>query len=97
MAEIQLFPREQVVGIFRGFQQGGMEFHADLVLPYRNELKGTQVHVFCKKSDWNGVELYVFEYLHIATYFIAPLCETCYVFKLWKKHREEEMNIGDSV
>lgn len=42
MAEIQLFPREQVVGIFRGFQQGGMEFHADLVLPYRNEFqKGT--------------------------------------------------------
>ena len=34
MAEAQLFPREKVVGIFRGFQQGGLEFHADLVLPY---------------------------------------------------------------
>jgi hypothetical protein len=25
-----LFPRDNVVGIFRGFQQGGLEFHADL-------------------------------------------------------------------
>lgn len=44
MAEIQLFPREQVVGIFRGFQQGGMEFHADLVLPYRNEFQNIPMH-----------------------------------------------------
>ncbi|MBU6460177.1 MAG: DUF87 domain-containing protein [Proteobacteria bacterium] len=44
MAEIQLFPREQVVGIFRGFQQGGMEFHADLVLPYRNEFQSIPMH-----------------------------------------------------
>ncbi len=44
MAKIQLFPREQVVGIFRGFQQGGMEFHADLVLPYRNEFQNIPMH-----------------------------------------------------
>lgn len=44
MTEIQLFPREQVVGIFRGFQQGGMEFHADLVLPYRNEFQNIPMH-----------------------------------------------------
>nr|VFJ48322.1 MAG: protein of unknown function DUF87 [Candidatus Kentron sp. FM]VFJ52348.1 MAG: protein of unknown function DUF87 [Candidatus Kentron sp. FM]VFK09598.1 MAG: protein of unknown function DUF87 [Candidatus Kentron sp. FM] len=44
MPEIQLFPREQVVGIFRGFQQGGMEFHADLVLPYRNEFQNIPMH-----------------------------------------------------
>jgi len=44
MAEIQLFPNEQVVGIFRGFQQGGMEFHADLVLPYRNEFQNIPMH-----------------------------------------------------
>ncbi|SHF28880.1 protein of unknown function DUF87 [Desulfacinum infernum DSM 9756] len=44
MAEIELFPREKVVGIFRGFQQGGMEFHADLVLPYRNEFQNIPMH-----------------------------------------------------
>lgn len=31
---MQLFPRERLAGIFRGFSQGGLEFHADLVLPY---------------------------------------------------------------
>lgn len=44
MSEIKLFPRDQVVGIFRGFQQGGMEFHADLVLPYRNEFQNIPMH-----------------------------------------------------
>ncbi len=44
MAEIKLFPREQIVGIFRGFQQGGMEFHADLVLPYRNDFQNIPMH-----------------------------------------------------
>jgi hypothetical protein len=39
-----LFPRENVVGIFRGFQQGGLEFHADLVLPYRNEFQNIPMH-----------------------------------------------------
>lgn len=44
MADIQLFPKEQIVGIFRGFQQGGMEFHADLVLPYRNDFQNIPMH-----------------------------------------------------
>lgn len=44
MAEAQLFPKDQVVGIFRGFQQGGMEFHADLVLPYRNDFQNIPMH-----------------------------------------------------
>ena len=43
-AEIQLFPKEKVVGIFRGFQQGGLEFHADLVLPYQNEFQNIPMH-----------------------------------------------------
>ena len=41
---VELFPKDEVVGIFRGFQQGGMEFHADLVLPYRNEYQNIPMH-----------------------------------------------------
>lgn len=41
---IQLFPPDKVVGIFRGFQHGGLEFHADLVLPYRNEFQNIPMH-----------------------------------------------------
>jgi hypothetical protein len=44
MKEIQLFPKDKIVGIFRGFQQGGLEFHADLVLPYRNEFQNIPMH-----------------------------------------------------
>jgi DNA helicase HerA-like ATPase len=44
MPELHLFPREQVVGVFRGFQQGGFEFHADLVLPYRSEFQNVPMH-----------------------------------------------------
>lgn len=44
MPEFQLFPREQIVGVFRGFQQGGLEFHADLVLPYRNDFQNIPMH-----------------------------------------------------
>jgi uncharacterized protein len=32
------------VGVFRGFREGGMEFHADLALPYRNEFQRTPMH-----------------------------------------------------
>lgn len=39
-----LFPREQIVGVFRGFTEGGMEFHADLVLPYRNDFQNIPMH-----------------------------------------------------
>lgn len=41
---IDLFPRDHVVGVFRGFQQGGLEFHADLVLPYKNEFQNIPMH-----------------------------------------------------
>ncbi len=46
MAEttINLFPTEQVVGVFRGFREGGMEFHADLALPYRTDFHNTPMH-----------------------------------------------------
>jgi DNA helicase HerA-like ATPase len=39
-----LFDRRHVAGIFRGFSGGGLEFHADLVLPYRSELQSTPMH-----------------------------------------------------
>ena len=41
---MKLFPREQIVGIFRGFSEGGLEFHADLVLPYRNDFQSSPMH-----------------------------------------------------
>lgn len=41
---MKLFPKEQVVGIFRGFSEGGLEFHADLVLPYRSEFQSIPMH-----------------------------------------------------
>lgn len=41
---IELFPRSHVVGIFRGFREGGMEFHADLSLPYRTDFHRTPMH-----------------------------------------------------
>ncbi len=39
-----LFPKEQIVGVFRGFREGGLEFHADLVLPYRSDFQCTPMH-----------------------------------------------------
>lgn len=41
---MKLFPSDRVVGIFRGFSEGGLEFHADLILPYRNEFQSTPMH-----------------------------------------------------
>ncbi|WP_367305556.1 ATP-binding protein [Alicyclobacillus acidocaldarius] len=41
---MKLFDRNHVVGIFRGFSEGGLEFHADLVLPYRSEFQRTPMH-----------------------------------------------------
>ena len=41
---MNLFPRDKVVGIFRGFTAGGLEFHADLMLPYRHEFQSTPMH-----------------------------------------------------
>jgi hypothetical protein len=41
---MKLFDRDNVVGIFRGFSEGGLEFHADLVLPYRNDFQNYPMH-----------------------------------------------------
>lgn len=41
---MELFPRQEVVGVFRGFREGGLEFHADLALPYRNDFQRIPMH-----------------------------------------------------
>lgn len=44
MSKFELFPKNQIVGVFRGFSEGGLEFHADLVLPYRNDFQSIPMH-----------------------------------------------------
>jgi uncharacterized protein len=39
-----LFGKAQVVGTFLGFSEGGLEFHADLILPYRNDFQSSPMH-----------------------------------------------------
>ena len=39
-----LFEKAQVVGSFLGFSEGGLEFHADLILPYRNYFQSSPMH-----------------------------------------------------
>lgn len=39
-----LFAREKTVGIFRGFREGGLEFHADLALPYQSDFQRIPMH-----------------------------------------------------
>jgi uncharacterized protein len=41
---LELFPRDQLAGVFRGFREGGMEFHADLSLPYQNKFQCIPMH-----------------------------------------------------
>ncbi|MCI0724926.1 MAG: ATP-binding protein [Acidobacteria bacterium] len=41
---MKLFKRENIVGIFRGFSEGGLEFHADLIFRYRNEFQRIPMH-----------------------------------------------------
>lgn len=41
---MELFSRGQVAGIFRGFSGSGLEFHADLTLPYRSDLHSIPTH-----------------------------------------------------
>jgi uncharacterized protein len=41
---LKLFNQENVVGIFRGFSEGGLEFHADLIFRYRNEFQRIPMH-----------------------------------------------------
>lgn len=39
-----LFPRDKTIGIFRGFREGGLEFHADLALPYQSTFQNIPMH-----------------------------------------------------
>jgi len=39
-----LFQNALVVGTFLGFSEGGLEFHADLILPYRNDFQSLPMH-----------------------------------------------------
>ncbi len=41
---MELFSKKETIGIFRGFREGGLEFHADLALPYRSEFQITPMH-----------------------------------------------------
>jgi len=41
---MRLFPKDKVAGAFLGFSEGGLEFHADLVLPYQSEYQKTPMH-----------------------------------------------------
>jgi hypothetical protein len=41
---VSLFNRDHVIGVFRGFSGAGMEFHADLVLPYHNDFQSRPMH-----------------------------------------------------
>ena len=43
MANFELFSGNKD-GIFRGFSNGGLEFHADLVLPYQNRFQSIPMH-----------------------------------------------------
>lgn len=41
---MKLFPSEKIVGIFKGFSEGGLEFHADIVLKYANIFQNIPMH-----------------------------------------------------
>ncbi|MBI5373522.1 MAG: DUF87 domain-containing protein [Sphingobacteriales bacterium] len=41
---IKLFPDDKIVGIFKGFSEGGLEFHADIVLKYDNVFQNIPMH-----------------------------------------------------
>ena len=44
MSRFELFPDNKKVGVFRGFRDGGMEFRADLTLPFRPEFQKRPMH-----------------------------------------------------
>lgn len=41
---MKLFIEDKVVGIFKGFSEGGLEFHADIVLKYNNAFQNIPMH-----------------------------------------------------
>lgn len=44
MGQIELFPSQRVIGVFSGFREGGLEYRADLTIPYRPELENIPMH-----------------------------------------------------
>lgn len=40
----ELFPPNKIAGVFRGFREGGLEFHADLALPYQSYFHNIPMH-----------------------------------------------------
>ncbi len=44
MGDEALIREDRIVGIFRGFSEGGLEFHADLILPYRPDYHIQPMH-----------------------------------------------------
>lgn len=44
MAAHELFPRDKIIGVFRGFREGGLEFQAQIALPYRSEFQSAPMH-----------------------------------------------------
>ena len=41
---MQLFPPSHIVGVFRGYTEGGFEFHAELAIPYKPDLHAIPMH-----------------------------------------------------
>jgi hypothetical protein len=41
---MNLFPKEYVHGIFKGFSEGGLEFHAEIILPYNSLYQSMPMH-----------------------------------------------------
>ena len=41
---MKLFSDDNFAGVFRGFTQGGLEFHADIVLPYKQDYQRIPMH-----------------------------------------------------
>lgn len=41
---MKLFEKDNIVGVFRGFKQGGLEFHAEIILPYKNSFQTAPMH-----------------------------------------------------
>lgn len=41
---MKLFTEDKIVGIFKGFSEGGLEFHADIVLKYNNAFQNIPMH-----------------------------------------------------
>src|SRR6266487_1834144 len=44
MSHLKLFAPERIIGIFCGFRRNGLEFDADIVLPYREEFSQIPLH-----------------------------------------------------